>query len=115
MSACANLDLLMGASRRGVFDLRRPERREAFASPHPRQTARNAVAPAGLADRDKGALTEQGVAGVIKELCGKFDWVICDSPAGIERGATLADFSIPRPRRPRRGSASILITRYDVQ
>jgi septum site-determining protein MinD len=90
MSACANLDLLMGASRRGVFDLRRPERREAFASPHPRQTGRNAVAPAGLADRDKGALTEQGVAGVIKELCGKFDWVICDSPAGIERGATLA-------------------------
>src|SRR3981081_2594970 len=135
MSACANLDLLMGASRRGVFDLRRPERREAFASPHPRQTGRNAVAPAGLADRDKGALTEQGGAGVIKELCGKFDWVICDSPAGIERGATLAmrfadtavivptgrwrryaipiaswDFSIPRPRRPRRGSASILIT-----
>src|SRR3981081_3091714 len=90
MSACANLDLLMGASRRGVFDLRRPERREAFASPHPRQPGRHAGAPAGLADRDKAALTEQGVAGVIKELCGKFDWVICDSPAGIERGATLA-------------------------
>jgi len=31
-----------------------------------------------------------GVANVIKELRGKFDWVICDSPAGIERGATLA-------------------------
>jgi septum site-determining protein MinD len=27
---------------------------------------------------------------VIKELRGKFDWVTCDSPAGIERGATLA-------------------------
>jgi septum site-determining protein MinD len=40
--------------------------------------------------RDKDALTEQGVASVIKELRGKFDWVICDSPAGIERGATLA-------------------------
>jgi septum site-determining protein MinD len=27
---------------------------------------------------------------VVGELCARFDWVICDSPAGIERGATLA-------------------------
>ena len=27
---------------------------------------------------------------MIEELREKFDWVICDSPAGIERGATLA-------------------------
>src|SRR6202044_1730316 len=40
--------------------------------------------------RDKDALTEDGVAKVIEELRTKFDWVICDSPAGIERGATLA-------------------------
>src|SRR6266436_3038064 len=40
--------------------------------------------------RDKDALTEEGVAGVIADLRRKFDWVICDSPAGIERGATLA-------------------------
>src|SRR6202041_2622458 len=40
--------------------------------------------------RDKDALTEDGVATVISELREKFDWVICDSPAGIERGATLA-------------------------
>jgi septum site-determining protein MinD len=40
--------------------------------------------------RDKDALTEVGVAAVIKEMRSKFDWVICDSPAGIERGATLA-------------------------
>jgi septum site-determining protein MinD len=72
MSACANLDLLMGAERRVVFDLRRPERREAFASPHPRQTAPLWLLPASQA-RDKDALTEQGVAGVIKELRGKFD------------------------------------------
>src|SRR4029077_13551380 len=39
---------------------------------------------------DKDALTEEGVASVIQELRGKFDWVICDSPAGIERRATLA-------------------------
>jgi septum site-determining protein MinD len=40
--------------------------------------------------RDKEALTEEGVARVIAALREKFDWVICDSPAGIERGATLA-------------------------
>ena len=40
--------------------------------------------------RDKDALTPEGVARVVAELREKFDWVICDSPAGIERGATLA-------------------------
>jgi septum site-determining protein MinD len=40
--------------------------------------------------RDKDALTDEGVSRVISELKEKFDWVICDSPAGIERGATLA-------------------------
>src|SRR5262249_58826925 len=40
--------------------------------------------------QDKDALTDDGVAKVIDELRGKFDWVICDSPAGIERGAMLA-------------------------
>src|SRR6202044_4037578 len=40
--------------------------------------------------RDKDALTEEGVAKVIAELRTKFDWIVCDSPAGIERGATLA-------------------------
>jgi septum site-determining protein MinD len=40
--------------------------------------------------RDKDALTEEGVARVLNELREKFDWIICDSPAGIERGATMA-------------------------
>jgi len=40
--------------------------------------------------RDKDALTSEGVARVMGELREKFDWVICDSPAGIERGAQLA-------------------------
>ena len=40
--------------------------------------------------RDKDALTDEGVERVISELRASFDWVICDSPAGIERGATLA-------------------------
>jgi septum site-determining protein MinD len=40
--------------------------------------------------RDKDALTSEGVAKVIAELREKFDWILCDSPAGIERGASLA-------------------------
>ena len=40
--------------------------------------------------RDKDALTDAGVERVIGELRESFDWVICDSPAGIERGALLA-------------------------
>jgi septum site-determining protein MinD len=48
--------------------------------------------------RDKDALTEVGVASVIKELRGKFDWVICDSPAGIER-APGGKLAIERFRR----------------
>ena len=40
--------------------------------------------------RDKDALTEEGVANLISELRTRFDWIVCDSPAGIERGATLA-------------------------
>ena len=40
--------------------------------------------------RDKDNLTDDGVERVINGLREKFDWIICDSPAGIERGATLA-------------------------
>ena len=40
--------------------------------------------------RDKDNLTTEGVERVMGELKEQFDWVICDSPAGIERGATLA-------------------------
>jgi septum site-determining protein MinD len=40
--------------------------------------------------KDKDALTEEGVGRIIGELRASFDWVLCDSPAGIERGATLA-------------------------
>ncbi|MEO1105957.1 MAG: septum site-determining protein MinD, partial [Pseudomonadota bacterium] len=40
--------------------------------------------------RDKDALTDEGVGKVIDEMREKFDYILCDSPAGIERGATLA-------------------------
>jgi septum site-determining protein MinD len=87
-----NLDLVMGAERRVVFDLVNVVQGVARLSQaliRDKRLETLWLLPASQT-RDKDALTEQGVADVIKELRAKFDWVICDSPAGIERGATLA-------------------------
>jgi septum formation inhibitor-activating ATPase MinD len=76
-----NLDLVMGAERRVVGPhQRRAGRRQAGPGADPGQARRNAVPFAGVADRDKDALTEEGVGRVIAELRTMFDWVICDSP-----------------------------------
>ena len=40
--------------------------------------------------RDKDALTQQGVKKVLDELSKDFDFIVCDSPAGIEKGAQMA-------------------------
>ena len=40
--------------------------------------------------RDKDALTVEGVGQVLEELGREFEFIVCDSPAGIERGATMA-------------------------
>ena len=87
-----NLDLVLGAERRVVFDLinviqgvaKLPQ-----ALIRDRRLENLYLLPASQT-RDKEALTDQGVADVIAELRTTFDWIICDSPAGIERGATLA-------------------------
>ena len=87
-----NLDLVLGAERRVVFDLINVIQGVAKLSQaliRDRRLETLWLLPASQT-RDKDALTEVGVADVIKEMRSKFDWVICDSPAGIERGATLA-------------------------
>src|ERR1700735_2626326 len=87
-----NLDLVMGAERRVVFDLINVVQGVAKLSQaliRDKRIETLWLLPASQT-RDKDALTEEGVAGVITDLRAKFDWVICDSPAGIERGATLA-------------------------
>jgi septum site-determining protein MinD len=87
-----NLDLVMGAERRVVFDLInvvQGEAKLAQALIRDKRVDTLSLLPASQT-RDKDALTPEGVAKVIGELREKFDWVICDSPAGIERGATLA-------------------------
>src|SRR5690606_8262682 len=40
--------------------------------------------------RDKDALTEEGVEKVLNDLANDFDYIVCDSPAGIEKGAQMA-------------------------
>src|SRR6478672_4149194 len=87
-----NLDLVMGAERRVVYDLINVTQGIAKlpqALIRDKRLERLALLPASQT-RDKDALTEDGVARVINSLKQMFDWVICDSPAGIERGATLA-------------------------
>ncbi len=87
-----NLDLVMGAERRVVFDLVnviQGDAKLAQALIRDKRVDTLSLLPASQT-RDKDALTPEGVARVIAELREKFDWVICDSPAGIERGATLA-------------------------
>jgi septum site-determining protein MinD len=139
-----NLDLVMGAERRVVFDLINVVQGVAKL---PQALIRDKrietlwLLPASQT-RDKDALTEEGVGRVITELRAKFDWVICDSPAGIERGATLAmrfadaavvvtnpevssvrdsdrmigllDSKTERAEKGQRVEKHILITRYDA-
>ncbi len=87
-----NLDLVMGAERRVVFDLInviQGDANLAQALIKDKRVDTLSLLPASQT-RDKDALTPEGVAKVIADLSEKFDWVICDSPAGIERGAQMA-------------------------
>src|SRR6202521_3558507 len=87
-----NLDLVMGAERRVVYDLINVVQGVAKlpqALIRDKRIETLSILPASQT-RDKDALTEDGVARVISGLREKFDWGCCDSPAGIERGATLA-------------------------
>jgi septum site-determining protein MinD len=87
-----NLDLVMGAERRVVFDLIYVTQGTARLSQALIRDKRieTLFLLAASQTRDKDALTDDGVERVIGELRESFDWVVCDSPAGIERGATLA-------------------------
>jgi len=90
-----NLDLIMGCERRVVYDLVNVLNGEAtltqalIKDKHV-ESGNLFVLPASQT-RDKDALTEEGVEKVLKELEHMgFDYVVCDSPAGIEKGAVMA-------------------------
>lgn len=87
-----NLDLIMGCERRVVYDFVNVIRGEASLNQaliRDRHLRNLFILPASQT-RDKDALTPEGVAKVMEELSQSFDYIVCDSPAGIERGAQLA-------------------------
>ena len=88
-----NLDLVHGrrAARRVRSRQRDAGNGQAFAGADPRQAARHAVPAAGFADARQGRAHRGGRGRASsRKLREKFDYVLCDSPAGIERGAQLA-------------------------
>ena len=87
-----NLDLVMGAERRVVYDLINVANGDVRLQQALIRDKRieNLSLLAASQTRDKDALSEEGVRRCIGELREKVDWVICDSPAGIERCATMA-------------------------
>lgn len=87
-----NLDIHLGVERRVIFDFVHVLQNECTLS----QALISDKRVEGLSmlaasqTRDKDALTMEGVEGVLEELAGRFDYVVLDSPAGIESGARHA-------------------------
>jgi len=88
-----NLDLIMGCERRVVYDFVNVVQGEASLRQALIKDKRfeNLYVLAASQTRDKDALTKEGVEKVLKDLADDgFDYIVCDSPAGIEKGAFLA-------------------------
>jgi septum site-determining protein MinD len=87
-----NLDLIMGCERRVVYDFVNVINGEANINQaliRDKRCDTLYVLPASQT-RDKDALTKDGVGRVLEELAKTFDYIVCDSPAGIEHGAYMA-------------------------
>ena len=88
-----NLDLIMGVERRVVYDFVNVINGEATlkqALIRDKKADGLYILPASQT-RDKDSLTQEGVESIINELKSDgFDYIVCDSPAGIERGAFMA-------------------------
>lgn len=88
-----NLDLIMGCERRVVYDFVNVVTGEASLKQALIKDRRfdNLHILAASQTRDKDALTQEGVEKVLNDLKAEgFDYIVCDSPAGIEKGAFLA-------------------------
>lgn len=89
-----NLDLIMGCERRVVYDFVNVINGEANLNQaliKDKRLDTLFVLPASQT-RDKDALTQDGVGRVLEDLAKDFEYIVCDSPAGIERGAMLAAY-----------------------
>ena len=87
-----NLDLIMGCERRVVYDFVNVINREANLNQpliKDKHCDNLFVLPASQTG-DKDAMSQEGVERVLNELSETFDYIICDSPAGIEHGALMA-------------------------
>lgn len=87
-----NLDLIMGCERRVVYDFVNLINGDSNLNQTLIKDKRSDnlyILPASQT-RDKDALTQEGVEKVLEELKQTFDYIVCDSPAGIEKGAHLA-------------------------
>src|SRR5690606_10846981 len=87
-----NLDLIMGCERRVVYDFVNVINGEANLKQtliKDKRTDNLFILPASQT-RDKDALSKAGVEKVLNELAKDFDFILCDSPAGIESGAMMA-------------------------
>lgn len=90
-----NLDLIMGCERRVVYDLIHVIQGEAKLTQAliKDKQCDNLYVLAASQTRDKDALSREGVGRVLKELADMgFEYIVCDSPAGIEMGAIMAMF-----------------------
>ncbi len=88
-----NLDLIMGCERRVVYDFINVIHGEAnlHQALIKDKQCDNLFVLAASQTRDKDALTQEGVEKVLKDLAEMgFDYIVCDSPAGIETGALMA-------------------------
>ena len=88
-----NLDLIMGCERRVVYDLINVIHGEANLNQAliKDKQCDNLFVLAASQTRDKDALTKEGVEKVLTDLAAMdFEYIVCDSPAGIETGALLA-------------------------
>lgn len=87
-----NLDLIMGCERRVVYDLINVINKEATLNQALIKDKRidNLCTLAASQTRDKDSLTQDAVGEILTELKTEFDYIICDSPAGIEKGASIA-------------------------
>lgn len=87
-----NLDLVMGCERRVIYDLVNVIQGEANLQQAliKDKTIPKLYVLAASQTRDKEVLTQEGVEKVLQELSKEFKYIICDSPAGIEKGAHMA-------------------------
>ncbi len=93
-----NLDLVMGCERRVVFDFINVINGDANLNQaliRDKRVESLYIFPTSQT-RDKDALKQEGVARIMEELKQQFDFIVCDSPAGIEHGALTAIYHADR-------------------